>query len=54
MNVDDPCGRRLLEAGGLLSYGLEHPADYRVTELTLSPTGTRFTPDHAAREPGPC
>ena len=42
VNVDDPYGRRLLEAGGLLSYGLEHPADYRVTDLTLSPTGTQF------------
>ena len=42
VNVDDPYGRRLLEQGGLLSYGLEHPADYRVSDLTLSPTGTRF------------
>ena len=42
VNVDDPYGRRLLEAGGLLSYGREHPADYRVTDLTLSPTGTQF------------
>jgi UDP-N-acetylmuramoyl-L-alanyl-D-glutamate--2,6-diaminopimelate ligase len=42
VNVDDPYGRRLLEGGGLLSYGLEQPADYRVTDLTLSPTGTRF------------
>jgi UDP-N-acetylmuramoyl-L-alanyl-D-glutamate--2,6-diaminopimelate ligase len=42
VNGDDPYGRRLLEAGGLRSYGLEHPADYRVTDLSLSPTGTRF------------
>ena len=42
VNADDPYGRRLLEGGGLLSYGVENPADYRITELAMSPTGTRF------------
>ena len=41
-NADDPYGRRLLEGGGLISYGQENPADYRITELAMSPTGTRF------------
>ena len=43
VNADDPYGRRLLEAGpGLLSFAIECEADYRATELALSPTGTRF------------
>jgi len=42
VNVDDPYGRRILESGGLLSYGIDHPADYRITDLSLSPTGTSF------------
>jgi len=41
-NADDPYGRRLLEGGGFRSYSLEGPADYRIAELELSPTGTRF------------
>ena len=40
-NADDPYGRRLLaEVPGLRSYALDRPADYRLTELSLSPTGT--------------
>ena len=41
-NADDPYGRRILASGGCRSYGLEQPADYRVSELTLSPTATEF------------
>jgi UDP-N-acetylmuramoyl-L-alanyl-D-glutamate--2,6-diaminopimelate ligase len=42
-NADDPYGRRLLaQAPGLRSYGLEAGADYRITGLALSPTGTSF------------
>ncbi len=46
VNADDPYGQRLLcERPGdcrFRSYGIEQEADYRVTELVLSPTGTRF------------
>ena len=42
-NADDPFGQRLLaETPGCLGYALDHPADYRATELTLTPTGTTF------------
>jgi UDP-N-acetylmuramoyl-L-alanyl-D-glutamate--2,6-diaminopimelate ligase len=41
-NVDDPYGQRILAGGNYRSYGLEQPADYRATELRLSPTGTEF------------
>jgi len=49
-NADDPYGRRLLAGGGLRSYALDQPADYRAGDLSLSPTSTRFrltTPDGA-------
>jgi UDP-N-acetylmuramoyl-L-alanyl-D-glutamate--2,6-diaminopimelate ligase len=43
VNADDPYGRRLLAADdGLLSYAVDSPADYRITDLALSPTGTSF------------
>ena len=43
VNGDDPYGRRILEEGtGFLAYGIDCAADYRATELELSPTGTRF------------
>ena len=46
VNADDPYGQRLLVerpgAPSFSSYGIEQDADYRVTELRLSPTGTRF------------
>jgi len=42
VNVDDPCGRRLLEGGRCWGYALDCEADYRVTDLVLGPTGTRF------------
>ena len=46
VNADDPYGQRLLAerpgAPSFRSYGIEQDADYRVTELRLSPTGTRF------------
>ena len=45
VNVDDPYGRRLLEGGRCWSYALDREADYRVTELVLGPTGTRFRLD---------
>ena len=48
-NADDPYGRRLLaeRPGGVpfRSYGIEAEADYRATDLQLSPTGTRFRLD---------
>jgi UDP-N-acetylmuramoyl-L-alanyl-D-glutamate--2,6-diaminopimelate ligase len=43
VNADDPYGQRLLaSAAGLRSYGLDRDADYRVSELALSPVGTSF------------
>lgn len=42
-NADDACGQRLISERGLRSYGLEQRADYHVTDLLLTPTGTRFT-----------
>jgi UDP-N-acetylmuramoyl-L-alanyl-D-glutamate--2,6-diaminopimelate ligase len=46
VNADDAYGRRLLaERPGVAAYrsfGLEQAADYRVRDLQLSPTGTRF------------
>lgn len=54
VNADDPYGRRLLaERPGCSryrSFGIEQDADYRVTDLRLSPSGTRFrltTPEGA-------
>jgi UDP-N-acetylmuramoyl-L-alanyl-D-glutamate--2,6-diaminopimelate ligase len=41
-NVDDPYGQRLLGAPGVVSFALERDADYRLTDLRLDPTGTRF------------
>jgi UDP-N-acetylmuramoyl-L-alanyl-D-glutamate--2,6-diaminopimelate ligase len=43
VNADDPYGRRLLERGECRSYGIERSADYRLTDLALSATGTTFT-----------
>jgi UDP-N-acetylmuramoyl-L-alanyl-D-glutamate--2,6-diaminopimelate ligase len=45
VNLDDPYGQRLMAGGGCRSYALDRPADYRITELDLSPTGTRFRLD---------
>jgi UDP-N-acetylmuramoyl-L-alanyl-D-glutamate--2,6-diaminopimelate ligase len=43
VNIDDAHGRRLLqEHPEFRSYSIEQPADYCVTDLELSPTGTRF------------
>jgi UDP-N-acetylmuramoyl-L-alanyl-D-glutamate--2,6-diaminopimelate ligase len=43
VNGDDPYGRRILgESKGLLSFAIASAADYRATELVLSPTGTAF------------
>lgn len=45
-NADDPYGQRLLaerpSTPSFRSYGIEQDADYRVTDLRLSPTGTGF------------
>ncbi len=43
VNADDPYGQRLLGQGGHRSYGIEQPADYRITELRESATATHFT-----------
>ncbi|GLH71975.1 UDP-N-acetylmuramoyl-L-alanyl-D-glutamate--2,6-diaminopimelate ligase [Geothrix limicola] len=42
VNADDPFGRRLLEGGRCWSYAIDREADYRMTDLVLGPTGTRF------------
>jgi len=46
VNGDDPYGRRLLaerpRAIPFRTFGLEEDADYRATDLRLSPTGTAF------------
>jgi UDP-N-acetylmuramoyl-L-alanyl-D-glutamate--2,6-diaminopimelate ligase len=41
-NADDPYGRRLIAEDGARSYGLEQVADYRVTDLRETATGTTF------------
>jgi UDP-N-acetylmuramoyl-L-alanyl-D-glutamate--2,6-diaminopimelate ligase len=44
VNADDPFGRRLLASRpGMRSFGIESEADYRILDLALEPTGTRFT-----------
>ncbi len=43
INVDDPYGRRELEAFDAVSYAIDRPACYRASGLELGPTGTRFT-----------
>jgi UDP-N-acetylmuramoyl-L-alanyl-D-glutamate--2,6-diaminopimelate ligase len=43
VNADDPFGQRLLESmPGLRSFGIDRDADYRLQDLVLEPTGTRF------------
>jgi len=41
-NADDPYGLRILETPGASSFAIEGEADYRVTDLRLGPTGTKF------------
>ena len=41
-NADDPWGRRFLAEGSARSYALDAEADYRLADLRLGPTGTRF------------
>ncbi len=41
-NADDAYGLRLLAEGGASSFAIDQDADYRVTDLRLGPTGTRF------------
>ncbi|MBS1766423.1 MAG: UDP-N-acetylmuramoyl-L-alanyl-D-glutamate--2,6-diaminopimelate ligase [Acidobacteria bacterium] len=43
VNADDAYGQGLIAESASLSYGIEHSADYRATELDLGTTGTRFT-----------
>jgi UDP-N-acetylmuramoyl-L-alanyl-D-glutamate--2,6-diaminopimelate ligase len=44
VNVDDPYGRRLaLELPNVVTFGVEHDADYRGTDLRTDFTGTTFT-----------
>ena len=47
INVDDAAGRKVAELaqGELISYGLDHPATVRATDLSLSPAGTEFALD---------
>jgi len=42
VNTDDDYGRRILGERSAKSYGIETAADYRLTNLILSPTETRF------------
>ena len=41
-NADDPWGQRFLAAANARSYAIDGEADYRLTDLRLGPTGTRF------------
>ena len=45
INADDPWGARIRDACAVpvWTYGLHQQADIRAEEVTLSPTGTRFT-----------
>jgi UDP-N-acetylmuramoyl-L-alanyl-D-glutamate--2,6-diaminopimelate ligase len=52
VNVDDPYGRRLAEmcAGQVLTYGVEHPADLRASEIRGTARGLEYrltTPEGA-------
>jgi UDP-N-acetylmuramoyl-L-alanyl-D-glutamate--2,6-diaminopimelate ligase len=43
-NADDPYGRRLAdEFAGTVTFGIEHPADYRATDLEFGFAGSSFT-----------
>jgi UDP-N-acetylmuramoyl-L-alanyl-D-glutamate--2,6-diaminopimelate ligase len=44
INGDDPYGRRLagICAGGVVTYGVEHPATLRASRIEASPTGIAF------------
>ena len=41
-NGDDPYSRRILALPGTRSFAIDADADYRLTDLRLGPTGTRF------------
>lgn len=44
LNLDDAYGRRLAEElPGATTFGLDSPADYRATDVSSSPTGSRWT-----------
>lgn len=42
VNLDDAYGRRLAAARRVRTYAVDEAADYRATEVRLSPTGTAF------------
>jgi len=42
VNADDPYGRRILGERPAKSFGIEAAADYRLTNLVMSPLETRF------------
>ncbi len=44
LNSDDPssAAMRAVTSARRLTYGLDHPADFRATDVRLSPTGTAF------------
>jgi UDP-N-acetylmuramoyl-L-alanyl-D-glutamate--2,6-diaminopimelate ligase len=45
LNADDPssAAMRAVTRARRLTYGLDHPADFRATNIRLSPSGTAFT-----------
>ena len=51
-NVDDPYGMKVTAdtPAKLVTYGIDQPADYRVTKFQLSKDCTRFTLTHQDRE----
>lgn len=44
LNFDDPVGRSFEEktAAPVFSYGIDHPADFKATDLSITNKGTRF------------
>ncbi len=41
-NIDDPYGQRIKEIGSVITLGINSKADYHVSDLIMSPTGTKF------------
>ncbi|MBR7831852.1 UDP-N-acetylmuramoyl-L-alanyl-D-glutamate--2,6-diaminopimelate ligase [Actinospica durhamensis] len=51
-NADDPVSAEIhtLMPGRVTSFGIEQDADYRATDIQISPAGTTFTLHHRGRE----